>query len=79
MEHFSEPSVDRAISRIGRLPLEQQPDAWGLLDQTIMTKYYPIVVTDYSNAAKPFGKRIGGFVNDGVNGEPTLKDIYVRR
>jgi peptide/nickel transport system substrate-binding protein len=78
-EHFSEPSVDKAISRIGRLPLEQQPDAWGLLDQTIMTKYYPIVVTDYSRAAKPFGKRIGGFVNDGVNGEPTLKDIYVRR
>jgi peptide/nickel transport system substrate-binding protein len=79
LEHFSEPSVDRAISRIGRLPLEQQPDAWALLDQTIMTKYYPIVVTDYSNAAKPFGKRIGGFVNDGVNGEPTLKDIFVRR
>jgi peptide/nickel transport system substrate-binding protein len=79
LEHFSEPSVDRAIKRIGRLPLEQQPDAWGLLDQMIMTRYYPIVVTDYAGAAKPFGRRIGGFVNDGVNGEPTLKDIYVRR
>jgi peptide/nickel transport system substrate-binding protein len=78
-EHFSQPSVDKAISRISKLPLEQQPDAWGLLDQTIMTKYYPLVVTDYSRAAKPFGTRIGGFVNDGVSGEPTLKDIYVRR
>jgi peptide/nickel transport system substrate-binding protein len=79
LEFFSEPSVDKDISRISKLPLEQQPDAWGLLDQTIMTKYYPVVVTDYSNAAKPFGERIGGFVNDGVSGEPTLKDIYVRR
>jgi peptide/nickel transport system substrate-binding protein len=78
-EFFSRPSVDKAMARISRLPIQQQPDAWGLLDQTITTKYYPIVVTDYSRAAKPFGKRIGGFVNDGVSGEPTLKDIYVRR
>jgi peptide/nickel transport system substrate-binding protein len=78
-EFFSEPSVDKAMSRISRLPIEQQPDAWGLLDQTITTEYYPIVVTDYSRAAKPYGKRIGGFVNDGVSGEPTLKDIFVRR
>jgi peptide/nickel transport system substrate-binding protein len=78
-EFFSQPSVDKAMARISRLPIQQQPDAWGLLDQTITTKYYPIVVTDYSRAAKPFGKRIGGFVNDGVSGEPTLKDIFVRR
>jgi hypothetical protein len=71
--------VNAAIARISRLPLDRQPAQWGALDKTITTTYYPIVVTDYARAAKPFGKRIGGFVNDGVSGEPTLKDIFVRR
>jgi peptide/nickel transport system substrate-binding protein len=79
VEFFSEPSVDEALARISGLPIDQQSAQWGLLDKTITTKYYPVVVTDYGRAAKPFGKRIGGFVNDGVSGEPTLQDIYVRR
>jgi peptide/nickel transport system substrate-binding protein len=78
-EFFSEPSVDKEIARISRLPLDQQPSEWGALDKTIMTKYYPIVVTDYPGTAQLHGPRIGGSEIENVTGQPTWKDLYVRR
>jgi peptide/nickel transport system substrate-binding protein len=77
--YFSDPSVDSAIDRIARLPLDQQPAAWGRLDKEVMTRYYPAVVTAYSNAQLVHGPGIGGMNIDPLLGMPTWKDIYVRQ
>ncbi len=79
LTYFSEPSVDADIQRIRQLPFAEQPAAWGALDQTIETKYYPFVVTDYRQEALLVGSRIGGMHNDPVLTMPTWKDLYVIR
>jgi peptide/nickel transport system substrate-binding protein len=76
--YFSNSSVDSAIDRIARLPLDQQPAAWGSLDKEVMTRYYPGVVTAYSSAQLVHGVSIGGMNIDPLLGMPTWKDIYVR-
>jgi peptide/nickel transport system substrate-binding protein len=76
--YFAEPSVDSAIDRIARLPLDQQPAAWGTLDKEVMTHYYPGVVASYSAAQMVHGASIGGMNVDPLLGMPTWKDIYVR-
>jgi peptide/nickel transport system substrate-binding protein len=75
--YFSEPSVDAAIDRIGRLPLDQQPVAWGSLEKEIMTRYYPGVVLNYSGVQMLHGAGIGGMNDDTAYGVPTWKDIYI--
>jgi peptide/nickel transport system substrate-binding protein len=77
---FSEPDVDRDIGRIGRLPIDEQPPAWGALDKTIMTRYFPAIVTDYGGVAMLHGSRIGGMNDDDSAGNSlTWKDLYVIR
>ena len=51
--HFAEPAVDAEIERIAELPIDQQPAAWGALDKTIVTDYYPAIVTRYDAVALP--------------------------
>jgi peptide/nickel transport system substrate-binding protein len=75
--YFAEPAVDQEIDRIGRLPIAAQPAAWAMLDKTIMTKYYPIVVTGYLASALLHGSNIGGMNIDNVTGVPTWKDLYL--
>jgi peptide/nickel transport system substrate-binding protein len=78
--YFSEPSVDKEIDRISGLPLDQQPDAWGALDKMIMSRYYPVIVTDYGGVAMPHGSRIGGMRDDSTAANSlTWKDLYVIR
>ncbi|MBA3232384.1 MAG: hypothetical protein H0T17_00310 [Propionibacteriales bacterium] len=79
LAYFAEPGIDAEIDRIGRLPLEEQPAAWGALDKAIMTDYYPGIVTRYDGVAMLHGSRIGGMNIDEVYGMPTWKDIYVGR
>jgi peptide/nickel transport system substrate-binding protein len=74
---FSEPAVDDQIEEIGRLPLDEQPAAWAGLDKTIMTDYYPAIVTSYDDSALLHGSKIGGMNIDQIIGTPTWKDIYV--
>jgi peptide/nickel transport system substrate-binding protein len=76
---FAEPDVDAEIQRIAAIPIEQQPAAWGALDKTIMTKYYPAIVTKYAGSAFLHGSKIGGMNIESVQGMPTFKDIYVGR
>jgi peptide/nickel transport system substrate-binding protein len=73
--YFAEPAIDTEIARISRLPIDQQPAAWATLDKTIMTRYYPAIITDYRGDALPHGSRIKGMNHDNVYGEPTWKDI----
>ncbi len=76
--HFAEPEVDAAIKRISRLPFEDQPAAWGALDKTIMTDYYPAIVTGYQAEPILHGSRIGGINVDNILGEmPTWEDLHV--
>jgi peptide/nickel transport system substrate-binding protein len=70
-------AVDAEIARVAALPLGQQAAAWGELDKTVMTDYYPAVVTEYDVVAMLHGRRIGGMNVDNTLGTPTFKDIYV--
>ena len=45
--NFSEQSVDDEIARIKTLPIEEQADAWGELEQTVMSDYQPVINTGY--------------------------------
>ncbi|MBA2532284.1 MAG: hypothetical protein H0V23_09290 [Nocardioidaceae bacterium] len=74
--HFAEPAVDAEMERIAKLPVDEQPAAWGALEKWIMTDYYPAIVTRYVSVALPYGSRIDG-VNTDNWGMPTWKDIYV--
>jgi peptide/nickel transport system substrate-binding protein len=75
--YFAEPVVDAEIEQIERLPFQDQPAAWGALDKTVMTDYYPVVVTRYQAAPVLHGSRIGGANVDNVGDMPTWKDIYI--
>jgi peptide/nickel transport system substrate-binding protein len=74
---FSEQAVDDEIDRIATLPLEEQPDAWGALDEMIMTEYFPIIPTAFRNELFVFGSKIGNPTGDGAMGAPNYKDLYV--
>jgi peptide/nickel transport system substrate-binding protein len=74
---FSEPAVDAEIERILRLPLDQQDPAWVALDKTIMTTYFPVIITGYDVTALLHGSRIGGINADNTIRMPTWKDLHV--
>ena len=75
--YFEEKDIDRRIDKILRLPLDEQPAAWGQLDKSIQEKYLPVINIGYGGVAMMHGSRIVGMVNDNVFGMPTWKDIYV--
>ena len=41
------------------MPLEEQADAWGALDEKIMTEYFPIIPTAFRNDLFVFGSKVG--------------------
>ena len=49
------------------LPLEEQPDAWGALDEKIGTEYFPSIPTAFRNDLFAFGERIGNPEGDGLD------------
>ena len=57
--------------------LEEQPDAWGALDEQIATEFYPIIPTAFRNDLFAFGEKIGNPTGDGALGAPNYKDLYV--
>ncbi len=77
---FSEPEVDAEIERIQtEVPIEDQPEAWGALEQKVMTDYMPVINRGYYQVIFGFGTSIGGFANDtSVGGAPNYRDIYVK-
>jgi peptide/nickel transport system substrate-binding protein len=76
-EQFSEKSVDERMNEIPSLPLAQQADAWGSLDEEVETKYFPIIPTAFRNDLFVFGSKIGNPAGDGQIGAPDYKDLYV--
>jgi peptide/nickel transport system substrate-binding protein len=77
--HFSEPEVDQRIAEIPNMPLEDQADAWGALDEMVGTEYFPLIPTAFRNDLYAFGSKIGNGVGDGSIGAPDYKDIFVTR
>jgi peptide/nickel transport system substrate-binding protein len=75
---FSEPEVDEEMTRIvTELPLEEQPAAWGALDEKVGTEYFPLIPTAFRNDLFVFGSKIGNGVGDGAIGAPYYKGLYV--
>ena len=57
----------------------EQAEAWGELDEQVMTDYFPIIPTAYVNRLFVFGADIGNPTGDGSMGTPNYKDLYVVR
>ena len=74
---FDEPSVNEEMDSIASLPLDEQADAWGALDEQIMTEYFPIIPTAFRNDLFVFGSMIGNPSGDGALGAPNYKDLFV--
>ncbi len=75
--NFSVPEIDEEITRIKNLPIEEQADAWGALNEKVMTEYFPIIPTAFRNDLYAFGEKIGNPSGDGSIGAPNYKDLYV--
>ena len=74
---FSEKSIDDEMNQITTMPLDEQADAWGALDEEIGTKYFPIIPTAFRNELFAFGSKIGNPTGDGEISAPNYKDLYV--
>jgi peptide/nickel transport system substrate-binding protein len=74
---FSEPAIDEEMNSIPDMPLEEQADAWGALDEKISTEFFPIIPTAFRNDLYVFGSKIGNPTGDGQMGAPNYKDLYV--
>ncbi|WP_122817770.1 ABC transporter substrate-binding protein [Nocardioides pantholopis] len=75
--YFSEESVDDRIKEIATLPIEEQPAAWGELDETIATEYFPLIPLAYRNDLFGAGAKIGGFSGDAAMSAINYKDLFV--
>ncbi|MFC6285823.1 ABC transporter substrate-binding protein [Nocardioides sp. GCM10027113] len=75
---FDEAEINEEMDRIvTELPLDEQADAWGALDEKIGTEYFPIIPTAFRNDLFVFGSKIGYGVGDGSIGAPYYKGLYV--
>ena len=61
------------MDEIGTMPLEEQPDAWGALDEQIVTEYFPIIPTAFRNDLFAFGEKIGNPTGDGAHRRAELQ------
>jgi peptide/nickel transport system substrate-binding protein len=79
---FSEKSVNDEIARIKGLPVDEQADAWGALEQTVMSDYQPVINTGYYQNIFGFGSAVGGgaTANDtSVGGAPDYRSLYIKQ
>ena len=74
---FSEPEMDQRMENVVNLPLEEQAEEWGAIDEEIQTKYFPIIPTAFRNDLFMFGEKIGNPAGDGAKGAPYYKGLYV--
>ena len=78
LAHLSVPAVDEDIDAVSRLPIDQQPAAWGALDEEIMTDYYPMVIFGGQSIGMLHGDQVAGMhIYPANQPSPTFKDIHV--
>ncbi|MCM0622102.1 ABC transporter substrate-binding protein [Nocardioides bruguierae] len=75
--YFSEDDINSRIDEIPTLPQEEQADAWGSLDEQIMTDYFPAIPLANYNTLFTFGSKIGNPSGDEASGAPNYKNLYV--
>lgn len=75
--NFDEPAINEAIEGVAELPIEEQADAWGDIDEQIMTEYFPVIPTNYYNNLFTFGTKIGNPSGDEALGAPNYKNVFV--
>ncbi|HET7196840.1 MAG TPA: ABC transporter substrate-binding protein [Nocardioides sp.] len=78
-EQFSEKSIDAEMDKITGMPLADQADAWGALDEKIGTEFFPIIPTAFRNDLFMFGSKVGNPGGDGAIGAPYYKGLYVSK
>jgi peptide/nickel transport system substrate-binding protein len=76
-EAFGNPTVDKQIDAVQRMPLTKQAGGWNALDHSIMQKYFPLFPTYYGGVVMAHGSKIMGMDDDTTVGMPTWKDIWV--
>lgn len=74
---FYEKDVDDRIDEISTMPLEEQPAAWGELDEYISQTYFPHFVTSYDGTAWAAGSNVNGNHSDIVFGMPSFKNVWL--
>ena len=70
----------RSTSRSTKIlasPIEDQPDLWNELDQSIAEDYFPLFVTGYYGDAMMRGSNVNGFENDTVFGDADVEGHLV--
>lgn len=78
--NFSEPSVDQQMDAIKEMPIDQQANAWGQLENDIMTKYYPVINRGFYQYIYAYGKGLSYLYNDtSVGGAPNYRDVFVNQ
>ena len=77
--NFSEQSIDDEMDRIRTLPVDEQADAWGELENKVMDEYMPVINAGFYQGTYAIGSDIGGFANDTtVGGAPDYRTIFVK-
>jgi peptide/nickel transport system substrate-binding protein len=76
--YLRDKELDARMDEIQTLPLEEQPAAWGDMDEQIMTEIVPVAHYGYGGVAMLHGSAIQGMENDNVLGQPTFKDIWLQ-
>lgn len=75
--YFSEQEIDDRIKEIPTLPQDEQPAAWGDLDEQIGTEFFPLIPVSYRNDLYGAGAKIGGFTGDAAMSAINYKDLFV--
>ncbi len=77
--YLADEALDAEMDKIQEMPIEEQPDAWGAMDEKIMTDIVPVVNIGFGGTAMMHGSAIQGMENDNVLGSPTYKNIWVKQ
>ena len=75
---FSEKSMDDRMNEIPTMPLGDQADAWGQLDEDMETQYFPLIPTAFRNDLYVFGSGLGNGTGNGSIGAPYYQAIFVK-
>ncbi|KHL12814.1 peptide/nickel transport system substrate-binding protein [Mumia flava] len=72
------PVVQARIDRVlGTMTGDAAAQAWGRLDRSIMSDWYPAVVLGHGGVALARGSEVGGMAVDRMTGMPVFADLYV--
>jgi peptide/nickel transport system substrate-binding protein len=75
---FCEDDINADITKVEAMPIDDQPKAWSDLENTIQTKYYPIIPTYNGGVIQAHGTSLQGVNIDITGGLPTWKDIWIK-